>query len=112
MDPYNRRKLLLSVLKRRGYDTLSNLAIEFNVSKKTIRRDVDILCMKEFLIIKSGRFTGGIYYVGKNDVSVRVLNEYQIAILKKIIQYAKEKECCILSNNEITVLYSIFEDFL
>lgn len=112
MDPYNRRKLLLSLLKRRRYDTLSNLAMEFNVSKKTIRRDVDILCMKEFLTIKSGRFSGGIYYVGERNVSIKTLNENQIAVLKKIIQYARQKVCCILSEKEILVLYSIFEDFL
>ena len=112
MDPYNRRKMLLSLLKRRGHDTLSNLAMDFNVSPKTIRRDIDILSMKELLTIRFGRFSGGVYYVGENNASARSLNENQIIVLKKIIQLAKTKERCILSNKEMSILYSVIEDFL
>ena len=43
MNPWERRQKILEVLCLRRHDTYEGLAQEFNVSKRTIRRDIEIL---------------------------------------------------------------------
>ena len=112
MDSFNRRKLLLSILKYRGHDTIPNLAVEFNVSVKTIRRDLDVLSLNEPITIKTGRYYGGIYYDRTRLSKRTALNRQQIDVLKRIIVLAEKQEPCKLSSPEIITLYSILGDFV
>ena len=65
-----RRQLILEALSDRRADTLDNLAVEFNVSKMTIRRDIEILSCSAPIFTTAGRYGGGIrvadgWYVGR-----------------------------------------------
>ncbi len=112
LDSFNRRKLLLSILKKRGHDTIPNLAVELNVSAKTIRRDLDVLCLNEPITFKTGRYDGGVYYDRTRLAQRTALNQQQINILKRIIVSAEKQEPCKLSSPEIITLYSILADFV
>ena len=57
----SRRQEILDVLMRRRQDTVSNLAFEFHVSKRTIKRDICILSRDYSIETKQGH-GGGVHY--------------------------------------------------
>ena len=61
MNITERRNSLLKALHRRGHDTIQNLAIEFDVSERTIRRDITELSLYEPIYTMPGRYGGGVY---------------------------------------------------
>lgn len=61
MNCFDRRMEILSHMKKYKFDTISNLAFEFGVSERTLRRDVDILSRTQPIYTKCGRYGGGIY---------------------------------------------------
>lgn len=63
MKVFERRMELIKVLYRREYETINNLAFEFGVSNRTIRRDIDELSRLIPIYTKPGRYGGGIYLV-------------------------------------------------
>ena len=80
-----RRQLILESLSDRRADTLDNLAVEFNVSKMTIRRDIEILSCSAPIFTTAGRYGGGIrvadgWYVGR-----RYLRDDQEQLLCKLM---------------------------
>lgn len=58
-----RRREIMNKLCLRRYDAVSNLAVEFGVSERTIRRDIDILSATEPIYTQPGRYSGGVYVV-------------------------------------------------
>ena len=74
----SRRQEILDVLMRRRQDTVSNLAFEFHVSKRTIKRDICILSRDHSIETKQGH-GGGIriadgYYIDQHYLSVEQEN--------------------------------------
>lgn len=63
MGPSERRNKLLKILYMRRYDTIVNLAQEFEVSTRTIRRDIEKLSETEPIYTRSGNKIGGVYVV-------------------------------------------------
>jgi len=63
MKSFERRIELIKVLYRREYETINNLAFEFGVSNRTIRRDIDELSRMIPIYTKPGRYGGGIYII-------------------------------------------------
>ena len=61
MEQSERREEIKRLLFLRRYETISNLANELNVSTRTIRRDLEILCLDEAIYTVPGRYTGGVY---------------------------------------------------
>ncbi len=61
MGTAERRLEIMKLLCKRRYETMSNLADEFNVSIRTIQRDIDELTFLMPIYVKSGRYAGGIY---------------------------------------------------
>ena len=47
MTAVERRVALLKLICRRRFETVSNLAAEFGVSERTIRRDINVLMQTE-----------------------------------------------------------------
>ena len=82
-SPSERRQELLEVLCRRRRDTYDNLAFEFNVSRRTIRRDIAIL-MCSYPIETSRGYGGGVKVADGYYLHRRTLNKKQIALLIKL----------------------------
>ncbi len=79
----DRRQAILEVLSDRRFETIDNLASEFNVDRRSIRRDIEILSCSAPIFTVKGR-NGGVrvmdgYYYGN-----RYLNSIQEDLLKRV----------------------------
>ena len=89
MSPSERRQELLEVLCQRRHDTYDNLAQEFNVSKRTICRDVAVLMCSYPIETVCGRFGGGArvmkgYYRNHKSSAHATLTQKQTVLLRKL----------------------------
>ena len=83
MNPWERRQKILEVLCLRRHDTYEGLAHEFNVSKRTIRRDIEILTCSYPLETARGRY-GGINVAEWFHLDRRSLNSAEAIFLCKL----------------------------
>lgn len=100
MGTAERRNAILKVLCRRRYETVGNLAAEFEVSERTIRRDIEILSYTEPIYTQSGRHAGGVYVVDGYHTDRMYMSEEEIAILQKIKDGANKSNSCLLLPGE------------
>lgn len=108
MSPNERRLKLLEVLCLRRYDTYDNLAREFNVSKRTISRDISVLMCSYPIETVCGRFGGGVkvldgYYYHYNSPAHKSLSQKQILLLRQVRNR--------LTGDDIDTLNSILVQF-
>lgn len=82
-SPSERRQELLELLCRRRHDTYDNLAFEFKVSRRTIRRDIAIL-MCSYPIETSRGYGGGVKVVDGYYLHRRTLNKRQLSLLIRL----------------------------
>ena len=78
MKTTERRSEILKILCRRRYETVSALATEFNVSERTIRRDIESLSLTAPLYTKTGRYEGGIYVLGDYTMDRIYFSPYEV----------------------------------
>lgn len=76
MSPSERWQELIEVLCRRRHDTYYNLAFEFNVSTRTICRDIAVLMCSYPLETVRGRYGGGVrvadgYYLYRKNLTTK-----------------------------------------
>lgn len=107
MGPTERRQKLLEVLCLRRHDTYDNLANEFNVSKRTIRYDVEALICSYPIETVSGRH-GCVrvmdgFYLHHQNRDQKTLNAKQTALLKRLSGQ--------LSGDDLDTLNSILLQF-
>ena len=95
LGPTERRNAILRLLCRRRYETIHNLAVEFGVSERTIRRDIEILSYTEPIYTQTGRHGGGVYVVEGYNMDRMYMSEEEIAVLLKIKNEADHQ------NNEL-----------
>lgn len=84
MSPSERRQKLIEVLCLRRHDTYYNLAFEFNVSTRTICRDIAFLMCSYPLETVRGRYGGGVkvadgYYLYRKTLTLK-----QAALLQRL----------------------------
>lgn len=87
-----RRAALLTVLCRRRHETIANLAAEFGVSARTIRRDIDALSLDMPIYTQTGRYGGGIYVTENFQLDRKYFTKAELALLEKIIACAKHEK--------------------
>lgn len=97
-----RRRLMLEFLSDRRQATLEELALEFSVSKMTVRRDIDVLTCSAPIFTVQGN-GGGIRVANGWYVNHRYLNNTQEMTLKKILSG--------LQPEDQTVIESILKSF-
>ena len=59
LETAERRIAILKLICRRRFETIANLAYEFDVSERTIRRDIEFLMRTEPIYTQPGRYGGG-----------------------------------------------------
>ena len=84
MSPNERRQRLIEVLCQRRQDTMANLAEEFGVNERTIRRDIEVLTLSYPLDTVCGRYGGGVKVADCYHLNRKVLSPEQAALLKKL----------------------------
>lgn len=106
-----RRNELLKLLCRRRYETIANLASEFGVSERTIRRDIEILSLTEPIYTQAGRYGGGVYVVEGYTLDRMYVSDHELSVLHKLCDLAEKKSQCILNEYELNVLKNIITDY-
>lgn len=97
-----RRLEILLKLNIRRRDTIENLANEFNVSKRTIRYDIEVLSLSYPILAVPGR-GGGVMLPDDWKIGTNYLNQKQRSLLTKI-----QEE---LNGEEYIIMQSIIEGF-
>ena len=87
----NRRQEILNVLMYRRQDTVSNLAFEFHISKRTIRRGICILSRDHSIETQQGH-GGGIRVADGYYADRRYLNDEQEDMLRSLIDSLSTKD--------------------
>ena len=85
MTATERRQALLETLCVRRYETRENLAFEFDVSLRTIDRDIEFLSVKYPIITVQGN-GGGIRVVDRFYIYNIRLDEAQMLFLKGLLK--------------------------
>lgn len=111
MGTTERRNAIMEVLAKRRHDKISNLASEFGVSERTIRRDIEILSLTEPIRTEAGRYGGGIYVLDSYYKRKKYLNSAQIFVLQKILSYNESVTTAFLTIEDVENLEEILIDF-
>jgi len=111
MGTAERRRMIMRVLCRRGHDTIANLAAEFGVSERTIRRDIETLSLSEPVYTQQWRYGGGVYVVNGHRLDQQYMNAMQTKVIEKVICLSRGRQQYMLQDEEIRALQSLLETF-
>lgn len=111
MGTAERRNEIMKYLCRRRYDTISNLAFEFGVSERTIRRDIESLSLTEPIYTQQGRYGGGVYVMEGYSLSRMYMSDNESLLLHKIYVMAQNHDKCNLSTDELKLLSNIVSNY-
>ena len=103
MRPNERRAAILDALCVRRQDTIANLAEEFGVNEKTIRRDIEELACSYPIETVRGRYGGGVKILDWYHQNRRTLSPEQAELLKKLAPG--------LEGHDLDVMNSIISQF-
>ena len=109
MGTAERRSAILKLLCRRRHETIPNLASEFGVSERTIRRDIEVLSYTEPIYTQTGRYCGGVYVVDGYSVDKMYMAEHELRVLHKLCDFAATQQC-VLSTQELSILKSMIKN--
>ena len=109
METAERRSEILKILCRRRHETINNLASEFGVSERTIRRDIEVLSLTKPIDTQTGRY-GGVYILDGYSMDRMYMNAEELAVLQKLSCIVKER-VSLLTEEEIRILDSIIMDY-
>lgn len=110
MTVTERRNSILKALCRRRYETISNLAAEFDVSERTIRRDIDALSSTEPIYTQPGR-AGGVYVVDGYRMDRMYMSEAEMGVLCKIRDAQQSQRASFLLPGECEILEQIIQAY-
>lgn len=106
MGTYERRVDIWEKLRRRKQDTVSNLASEFGVSERTIRRDLECLVIEHPIITRSGRY-GGVFVL---DTAIPgYFSREQVAVLQKTLEALRQSMPGELTDTEVQELEQLLK---
>lgn len=91
MNTLERRFAIWDVMRQRKFDTAPHLAKEFNVSVRTIYRDVEWLSSMFDLAPRRGKY-GGIYVNSVPETLKRYLTPEQETMIREILPTLSPKE--------------------
>ncbi len=109
METADRRMEILRLLCRRRYEKTKNLAYEFGVSERTIRRDIEFLSLRNPIYTQSGRYGGGIYVLDNFTMDRMYMTSAEVGVLKKVSDALNGSAA--ISKMEKRVLNSIISDY-
>ena len=84
MTATERREAILDVLSQRRHDQVKNLAVEFGVTERTIRTDIEILSCSYPIETVRGRYGGGVRVADWYHRDRKTLSPEQVDLLKRL----------------------------
>lgn len=106
-----RRNRIMKILCRKRYETISNLAHEFSVSERTIRRDIETMSLTEPIYTQTGRYCGGVYVMDGYWMERMYMDASESMVLNKLCKYAETNNIDILSTEELNILKNVIKDY-
>ena len=95
MTTNERREKIMRILYAKGHCTTSELAENFGVSERTVRRDIGLLSLSKPIYTKSGKNGGGIYIVEGYRIDRNYFSTEEENLLKKVAEIAKRYGCLL-----------------
>ena len=80
-----RRMEIVAVLCERRYETIDNLAFEYSVTRRTIRRDIEILSLS-FPFYTTKGTGGGVHTMEGFRLGMKYLTNVQCELLKRLLE--------------------------
>ncbi|MGN1080866.1 MAG: helix-turn-helix transcriptional regulator [Acutalibacteraceae bacterium] len=111
MGTAERRNSIMKLLYLRKHETVHNLAFEFGVSERTIRRDIDVLSLDEPIYTQSGRYRGGVYLDDNYRQGYMFFSEDESDLIKKLIKHFDIRSQSVLSQSEMEILKHILKRY-
>ncbi|MEG0237879.1 MAG: HTH domain-containing protein [Romboutsia sp.] len=105
ITPTERRMKMISLICKKRYITMNELASEFGVTIRTIRNDIKYLSYSYPIEGIRGRYDGGIKIHEDFYLSKRYLTTEQIDLLEKLKDNLPTKETVVIDSilNEFTL---------
>ena len=97
-----RRQEILEVLCERRHESVENLATEFGVNERTIRRDIEYMTLSYPIYTVPGK-GGGVYVSDGYRLGKKYLTDKQAELLEELSKG--------LTGNELAVMQSILKTF-
>ena len=97
-----RRQEILEVLCERRHESVENLATEFGVNERTIRRDIEYMTLSYPIYTVPGK-GGGVYVSDGYRLGKKYLTDKQSELLEELSKG--------LTGNELAVMQSILKTF-
>lgn len=101
MNSIERRNEIKKILFLRKYIKTAELANEFGVSDRTIRRDIELLSRSEGIYTEQGRYSGGIYAMKRFNPYDKRVTPAEIELLLKILFYIENVYVKDFSNHDV-----------
>lgn len=98
MSPTERRQKILEVLCLRRQETCANLAKEFQVSQRTILRDVEAFMCSYPIVTVCGRYGGGIKIEDGFYLQHKKLDSKQTDLLIRLGQKLTGEDLLVLNS--------------
>lgn len=111
LETSERRMTILKILCRRRHETIGNLAQEFEVSERTIRRDIESLSLTEPIYTRTGRYNGGIYVVAGYSMYRMYFKPEELEVMNKILRHINHGKELLLSEFEKKVVTNLVEEY-
>ena len=111
MGPAERRSAILKLLCRTRFETIANLSSWFEVSERTIRRDIEILSLTEPIFTKSGRYGGGVYVTDNYSIDRIYFKGRELEILNTLLKSVESHKICELTNDEIVIFKNLIREY-
>ncbi len=105
MTATERKLNIIKFLFSSRYATMKNIAEQFNVSVRTVQRDIDEISLFVPIYVKNGRYDGGVYVLNSSSDIFGSLNKTEKHLLKKAVVIASEK----LDENENIILADLIK---
>ena len=109
METSNRRQEILEYLCHTRSSTINKLAFMFEVSPRTIQRDINALSLKHPIYTQAGKYGGGVYIKNGYYSDRLYLSDKECSVLKKALSFAYKKEKCDLDDEEMKTLKIFIE---
>ncbi len=98
------------LLCRRRHEKINVLAAEFNVSPRTIERDIAILSLDEPIYTQCGKYDGGVYIDECFTLNRVYMTDMEIEVLEKLYDQAVNSQV-LLTSVEQNTLYTIISEY-
>ncbi len=110
MGTAERRNEIIKILCRRRHETIENLASELAVSKRTIRRDIEVLSISYPIYTQTGKYNGGVYVMDDFFLERMYMSDAELEVLKKLYNFT-DNNPSVLNQNEKNTLCSIISTY-